>query len=500
MASKGKRFNDESNLNYNKIFAVIIFIAVIIMFAFGIKKLISTGINSTGKISTINYFSVYSNGKWGVINSEGETIIEPQYDEMIVIPDNSKPIFICTYNVNYDTGEYNTKVINNKNDTIITGYDNVNFIDYLDEKGNIVYLDKILKVEKNKKYGLVDLSGKEILPIEYDEITLLEENSLLLEKDELFGICDYEGNIIIKPEYIEIQGIANDYRNGYITVDKGNLYGIIDFNKSIIFDNKYLDIKSVYSSSKYAVKIDKKYQIVDRQGKIISKLEFDDVKDIDGEQIIYKEKNKYGISNINGEKIIPAEYEDIMFINNNYFIAQKDEKYGIISTDNNVEIEFKYDAIDYSKKSGILIATWEHEKYDLYNSELQLKLTVNEVEMEEDYMKVILADDTKFYNFKFEEISSNKIWTNNTLFASEKNGKYGFVDSKGNVVIDYQYDEVTEYNKYGFAGVKVNELWGAINLKGETVVKPKYNLNNNRKIDFIGKWHNGIDSNYYTDM
>ena len=40
MAGKGKRYSDEGTLNYKKIFAVFIFIAVVIMFVFGIKKII----------------------------------------------------------------------------------------------------------------------------------------------------------------------------------------------------------------------------------------------------------------------------------------------------------------------------------------------------------------------------------------------------------------------------------------------------------------------------
>ena len=160
MAGKGKRYSDEGTLNYKKIFAVFIFIAVVIMFVFGIKKIIALGTSSTGKISSVNYFSVYSNEKWGVIDSNGNYIIKPQYDEMILIPDSSKAAFVCTYNVDYENGTYNTKVVNDKNEEIIKGYDNVNYIDYLDENGKVTYLKDLLIVEKKDKYGIVDLSGK----------------------------------------------------------------------------------------------------------------------------------------------------------------------------------------------------------------------------------------------------------------------------------------------------------------------------------------------------
>ena len=70
-----------------------------------------------------------------------------------------------------------------------------------------------------------------------------------------------------------------------------------------------------------------------------------------------------------------------------------------------------------------------------------------------------------------------------------------------NVVVDYIYDDATEQNEYGFVAVKKNGLWGTINKEGKVILEPEYNLDNNLKIDFIGKWHLGQDlnMNYYCE-
>ena len=83
----------------------------------------------------------------------------------------------------------------------------------------------------------------------------------------------------------------------------------------------------------------------------------------------------------------------------------------------------------------------------------------------------------------------------------KENGKYGFVDKNGNVVVDYIYDDATEQNEYGFAAVKQNGLWGSINSEGKNVIEPKYNLDNNLLVDFIGKWHlcEDVSMNYYCE-
>ena len=82
----------------------------------------------------------------------------------------------------------------------------------------------------------------------------------------------------------------------------------------------------------------------------------------------------------------------------------------------------------------------------------------------------------------------------------KKDGKYGFVDKNGNVVVEYIYDDAKEQNSSGFAAVKKDGKWGTINSKGETTVAPTLTLENNPVIDFIGTWHLAEDANanYYT--
>jgi hypothetical protein len=112
-----------------------------------------------------------------------------------------------------------------------------------------------------------------------------------------------------------------------------------------------------------------------------------------------------------------------------------------------------------------------------------------------------VGNEYKYYNLKGEEKTNTEILKDNTLFLSKKDNKYGFVDKKGNVVVDYIYDDATEQNEYGYSAVKKNGLWGSIDKNGNVIIETKYNLENNLEIDFIGKWHLGEDlnMNYYCE-
>lgn len=136
------------------------------------------------------------------------------------------------------------------------------------------------------------------------------------------------------------------------------------------------------------------------------------------------------------------------------------------------------------------------------NFEEKITGIVSEVNSTKGYIRVHTDDEYKYYNFRFEEISSKTALGTNTIFLSKKDGKYGYVDKDGNVVIDYIYDDGTEQNSSGYAGVKKDGVWGAINLLGQVVIEPTYNLDSNKKIDFIGTWHLCEDpnANYYLDV
>ncbi len=157
--NRGRRYDAEPKLNMKKVFAVIIAFVVIIMFIFVIKGAFSNGDNNTTSTISKRYFSAFKDEKWGVIDSQGNTVIDPVYQEMIVIPDEKTDVFLCTYDVDYNTGTYKTKALNSKNDEILTGYDTIEAIANKDVN-SLWYEENILKVKKDGKYGLIDLKGK----------------------------------------------------------------------------------------------------------------------------------------------------------------------------------------------------------------------------------------------------------------------------------------------------------------------------------------------------
>lgn len=362
--SRGRRYDEEPKLNIKKVIAVILVIVVIAMFIVGIKKLLTTSSNDVITKVT-SYFPVYTNEKWGVIDGEGSIIINPEYTEMITIPNSKTDLFIITYDVNYETGTYKTKVLNSKNEEKFTNYDLIEPVENVDKNNNLWYEEGVLKVKKGDKYGLIDYTGNEILKPEYEKIEALPgvTNSILIKNGDKVGLCDNKANIIIPVEYKEIKGIEDNYKNGYIVINSESKYGLIDFTKNVILEPTYEEIKQVSSTSIFIVKENGKIKAINKNKETILENKFDDVKEINAEDIVYKKGQKYGIIGTNGEIKISEQYEDLQYAFGNYYIAKKDNKYGIVDTQNNNSLPFEYFNIKYQKEAGIIIANKENEEF-----------------------------------------------------------------------------------------------------------------------------------------
>ena len=507
--SRGKRYDGEPKLNLKKVFAVIIAFAVIIMFIIGINKLFTGESNTEEKTVSLAYFPVYTEGKWGVIDSKGNTIITPEYDEYIVIPDNTQPVFICTYDVNYEDGTYKTKALNEKNEQIYTEYEQVGALENYDESNNLWYTKNILKVVKDGKYGLLNTSnGALVVNCEYDEIEALKgvENSFITEKDNKYGLVDNIGTVILESNYEDIKPLTNEYEDGFIVENEEGKYSLTSYGKQEILKPIYDEIKQTDGDNNYyIVREGQDLEVVDSDGQKYLVGEYDDIISVNNGNAIVENNNKYGVVNVDGTEVIKPDYDSISYASGNNYIVEANNKFGVINTDNEQLIDTKYDNIVYRSTAGFYEATNSDYTSDLIDNNMEVKLSgiiVSEVNESDGYIKVRQDGEYKYYNFRFEEKTPKEILSGNTIFLSKnEEGKYGFVDRNGNVVVNYIYDDATEQNDYGYASVKLDGKWGAVDSRGNVTVEPTYTLENNTRIEFIGKWHLGEDLNlyYFTD-
>ena len=231
------------------------------------------------KITDYKYFVLKENNKYGVIDREGNTIIEAKYDS-IKITNPEKAVFIC-----YE--EELVKVLNESSEEIFTEYESIEPLKLKNVSGDLMYEKTTLKYSENGKYGIIDLYGNRLTDAIYEEIDTLQfkEGELLVKINDKYGIININGVTLVKAEYDKIESDKyyqedDGYKSsGYIVseiTDEGYRYGYVNLNGKEIIETLYNEL----------------YRIVDVTSKDV--------------YIIAAENGKYGLLK-NGEKIIETE-------------------------------------------------------------------------------------------------------------------------------------------------------------------------------------------------
>lgn len=102
---------------------------------------------------------------------------------------------------------------------------------------------------KDGKWGIDDLSGRHILPCQYDYLNMVGKDIGLFEKNGKFGVLRTDGTVLIPAKYDEIQTAPDG--SGYVVTENGKQgrYGA-DFRQTIPCD--YQELRCLSDTLAYA--------------------------------------------------------------------------------------------------------------------------------------------------------------------------------------------------------------------------------------------------------
>ena len=426
-----------------------------------------------------------------------------------------------------------------------------------DNIDNFSDIEGLLLIQKNEKYGIANLKGKIIIKPEYDSISsdkYYEENELYKyagfivgrkNQDELkYGYINYNGKIVLKNEYSDISRINDiDNEDGlyFITsIDKkigvmknkkkliNNEYQSITYNKSKMFIVEKNGLNGVINISGKEI-ISPENTNIEIKGEYIyvQKNNLNEVYNVSGEKQEFsfnktieptlndkykitttKENDRtyYGVMNSDNKQIINEDYLYIEYAFENYFIVRgKNGKLGLIDSDGKTKIDLKYDMTKKIQGKEIIeVLSNDTKNVEIYNKNIEKVCEMKDaiIDIEKDYIKVYADDGLEYFDNEGNSIKSSLLFPANKIYARCKDGKWGYVDSNGKIVVDFRYDYANEINRNGFGAIKKDDKWGCINSDGKIIVEPSYKLYSNYgDISFIGEYHkvnSGIGRIYYT--
>lgn len=452
--------------------------------------------------STLKY---QKDGKYGLISIDGKKLTDAIYEEIDTLQYKEGELLVKK------DGKYG--IINKNGNTLIEAkYDKINADTFFENDNHYRYDGYIVanKTDEGYRYGYISYNGKAYTELKYNAIERVtdlgnrNETYLLVAENGRYGILKNEKQIVQN----DYQSIAYDNSNKIFIVQKGKKYGVLNVEGKEILASDFtqIDIQGKYL---YAEKEDGTTNVYSTEGKL---------ENMDKNSIVLDvpSKNRYTI-NINtennetvyqiykeGTPVSTEKYKYISYLTNDLFIAsRKDEKLGIIDSNAKPKTDFNYTTIQVISDTELIqLSNSTDNTVEIMNKNAESILTMKNATIEKEGIYVKIANETekKYITLEGKEISSEEVLSSNTLFASVKDGKWGFVDKSGNVKVSYQYDKVTEFNEYGFAGILKDKKWGVLNKDGSVLIEPTYNLGTQAQPSFIANYYmvdNGSGQIFY---
>jgi len=165
--------------------------------------------------------AVFLNGKWGLLNQLGENITPIKYDEINLVNDEGHVFSIINY----------------RNEIKLSPFFSLNKF--------LFYINGYCIVCSEKKFGVVDNQGHEVVPCKYDLLTLIDSKNKLFsfKKNNKFGVISIGKGEIVSPIFNEIR----PFSDGLAACKDGSgnswsSWGFITTSGSVIIPYKYFEV------------------------------------------------------------------------------------------------------------------------------------------------------------------------------------------------------------------------------------------------------------------
>lgn len=317
---------------------------------------------------------VANQGKGGLINKSGQYIVEPKYDYLTFVSSR----FIGVFNGSLNEAGYPAA----------------------------------------GKYGVIDNTGKPVLPQQYDQMGANSGVIFIVQNDKC-GIADTITGKILVP--CEMEFIPRFYE-GIAYYSKGGKYGYIK-----------------------------------EGGKILTQPLYETAGDFSGGLAKVRQADKIGFINKAGVLFIPCTYDYAEGPFNGLWMVNKGSKYGFVSSKGLI-VPCIYDQALYQDGDMILVQKAGKEGLFDRNGKPLLDCSYDMIDQ--------FVSEMGFGS------------TSNMIARVQKGGKWGIVDTKGKLIIPAIYDDIKVKDFYNYESeavkVKKDTLWGIVNLKGEQIAPCKY--------------------------
>jgi len=368
---------------------------------------------------------------YGMLNTKGEWVIPPHYDAVLT----QDQVLIVKQDNRYGiTNRKGRFLIPLQEDEISNQY-----VKYT--------LPFMLTFHADSSFTVIHPKGEKSAEAPYDSLDI-RDNTLFVNRNNRWGVLDNTGSEIIPVAYDSV----SVYEPGLYTVILNGMQGFhLPTEPAPLIPPEY-DKVDVCTPETYRVFLDNHYGLLDMEAKTLIEPVYDTIYAHHGKEwIVTGDHNRYAMRNTRDLSFPSGFYEMIGPCRDGMTVVRNKDGYGVLSPDGTVTVTPQYDSIShYSSGMAVVIDNRQYgviDKTGAFTIPFSLKL----VELYDFQDGIALAAQLN-------------------LMSPRIRKQYGFIDKNGNTVIPFIYEDGHKVFSNGLAGMRLNGAWGFINTKGENII------------------------------
>ncbi len=296
----------------------------------------------------------------------------------------------------------------------------------------------------SNKFGILDSAMHAVLPAQYDNIKSIQQDQLLARKINKVGIIDSKNNVTIPFVYDSLR-VEN---NNVLALRKTEGWFLTDRGQTFRSQKNYQQIENQQAGI-YPAKNNDYWGALNENGIEIIHCVFDSLLEISDIQIIVQFKNQFGIISKTEDWLVPPQPYPLQLVNDSCYLQ--------LQPQNKFLKNFKGEVIYFTDNT----LHFKNDVWEEYLPDGTLKTL--------DYQGRILSRVDPPQLDKLEEIFPE----HEGMRGIKRDGKYGFIDSRGRLRIANRYDGIGEFHE-GLAPVKLIGKWGFLNQQDQIIINPNF--------------------------
>jgi hypothetical protein len=338
---------------------------------------------------------------------------------------------------------------------------------YIDTTGAIVipprfdyasaFSEHLAWVEIGGHRGYIDLSGRVVIAPRFDVASEFSEGRALVTIGRTLGYIDHTGKLVYRQEMPSLVGEVMDFSQGLAAVYVRGKWGYIDTTGTMVIAPQFrpdprpwVANELRFSEGRAAVPAGAKWGYIDRTGRVTIEWRFDDAGPFQEGLAPVRVGRLYGYIDTVGTMVIALRFPRARAFSEGLAVAEDSAR--------------RSGYIDHT--GTFVIAPQWHDAAPFSGA---LACVQNGGECE-------YIDHAGHYRWQPPGRASalvSQADTTRRLLVVNQNGRFGYIDTAGRIVIPPQFDHASEF-RGGLALVKSANKWGFIDANGRPVIPPRF--------------------------